>query len=275
MATSKKAAVKKAGASSSTALVPWTERFSKYAKEGKEQVANIGSSGQSITWGHGKISIGDQNIANGKMECIILGSCALNRWNKMKYDAKNPQPPDCFAFALVADDPEMAPHLAATNRQSEKCAECDLNKFGTAETGKGKACSNTMRMGIFVSKDTEDAMSISTAELYTAGVSPTNLKHYKKYLDSILDEYDRPLWAVVTEITAHDDNDTQIRLEFKLVELIEDDDILTALEKRFLKVQETLQKPFSAPREQQVPAGRGSSKTGASQKFAKKAPSRR
>lgn len=241
-------ATKKAAAKS-TSIVKWDEKFAKYAKESKEQVKNIGVGGVSIKFGRGRISIGENEIKGGKLECVILGHCALNRWNSQPYDADNPQPPDCYAFALVNDDPEMAPHPSAPHKQAEKCADCEKNQFGTALVGRGKACGNTIRLGILTSKDAEDAEGISTAELATAGISPTNLTHFKKYLDAVSEEHGRPLWAVVTEISSHDDPKTQIRLEFKLVSLIEDDDILNALEKRFLKVQDSLQKPFSAPTE--------------------------
>lgn len=259
MATKKAAVAKK-----STALVPWNEKFAKYAKETKEQVKNIGTGGVSVKFGRGRIHIGESEVKGGKLECVIVGHCALNRWNEQPYDSDNPQPPDCYAFALVNDDPEMAPHQAATNKQSDKCADCDKNQFGTARVGKGKACGNTIRLGLLTSKDIQDAEGISTAELAAAGVSPTNLAHFKKYLDAISDEHGRPLWAVVTEISSHDDPKTQIRLEFKLVDLIEDDDILEALEKRFLKIQDVLQRPFSAPSEKLVKQA----KTGANKRFA-------
>ncbi len=252
-------------AGKSTSLVKWDEKFSKYAKESKEQVKNIGTGGVGIKFGRGRIHIGDNEVKGGKLECVIIGHCALNRWNEQPYDADNPQPPDCYAFALVNDDPEMAPHAMAANKQSDKCADCEKNQFGTARVGKGKACGNTIRLGILTAKDAEDAEGISTAELATAGVSPTNLQHFKKYLDAVSDEHGRPLWAVVTEISSHDDPKTQIRLEFKMVSLIEDDDALNALEKRFLKIQDVLQRPFSAPSERSAPV-----KAGGNKKFAAK-----
>lgn len=263
----KKVAAKK----STTALVPWDEKFAKYAKEGKEQVANIGTGGVGVKFGRGSITVGDTPVKNGVLECIIIGHCALNRYYEGLYNPDDKQPPDCYAFALINDDPEMKPHAAASKKQSPLCGECEQNVFGTATTGRGKACANTIRMGLITSKDAEDAASISTAEIATAGVSPTNLTHFKKYLDSILEEHGRPLWAVVTQISSHDDPKTQIRLEFKLIELIEDDDVLQALEKRFLKIQEVLQKPYAAPTEKK-PAAK---KAGGNKKFAAKKPAGR
>lgn len=254
-------ATKKVAAKKSTSIVRWEEKFGKYAKEGKEQVKNVGTGGGvSVKFGRGNISIGDTPVKGGKLECVIIGHCALNKWNASAYDPKNTQPPDCYAFSLVVDDPEMAPHPAVTDKQSDLCTNCDKNVFGSATVGKGKACNNTIRLGILTAADAQDAESISGAELATAGVSPTNMTHFSKYLDAVLEDHNRPLWAVVTEISSHDDPKTQIRLEFKLVSLIDDDDVLEALEKRFLKVQEVLQRPYSAAAEKTAPVKAGTNK---------------
>lgn len=259
-------ATKKVAASKSTSLVRWDEKFAKHAKDNKEQVKNIGTGGQSITFKPGAIYINkDTKVANNKLETVILGFCALNRWNAEAYDSSNPQPPDCYAFSVMVDDPEMGPP-ALPNRQSDKCFDCDKNVFGTATNGKGKACANTIRMGALTGKDCEDASSIAAAELYTAGISPTNLTHFKKYQDQVMEDTGRPLWAVVTEIQSQPDPKTQIRLEFKLVSLIEDDEVLTALEKRVEKIQEALQKPFSAPTDRKPPIQAGGNKKFAAKK---------
>jgi hypothetical protein len=257
-------ATKKA-ASKTTALVPWTEKFSKYATQAKEQVAKIGAGGVGVKFGRGSISVGGVTVPGGKMECIILGSCALNAWYEADYDPNDAQPPDCYAFAVISDDPDMAPSDDVPNKQSDKCADCEKNQFGTAKTGRGKACGNNIRLGLILAKDAEDAASISSAELATAKISPTNLKNYAGYVKAMEEEHGRPLWAVATEISSHDDPKTQIRVEFKLLSLIEDDEILTALEKRFLRIQDVLQTPFSAAavKPAKKPAARGGS-----QKFA-------
>ena len=250
---------------SNTSLIPWDAKFEQYAKQGTEQVKNIGTAGISIKFGRGTISVGDAPV-KGPFECIILGAVALNAWYASDYDPTEKLPPTCYAYSEIADDPEMAPHAAVLDKQAALCSECEKNQFGTAKVGRGKACNNTMRLGLILAKDAEDGEAVSTAELAMAKISPTNLKHYKEYVEAIQDEHARPLWAVVTEIRTYDDPKTQIRVEFKLVELIEDDSVLAALEKRFLKVQAALQQPFAAPAERKAQKP----KAGASKKFAAK-----
>jgi hypothetical protein len=266
----KAAAKGKAGKTTSTAIVAWDEKFAKYAKQGTKQVANIGG-GVGIQFGRGTISVGGTTVPGGTLECVVLGYCALNAWYEGDYDPNDKQPPDCYAFAEDADDPDMAPHPQASNKQADKCSECEKNVFGSAKTGRGKACGNKIRLGCITGNDAEDAAGIAAAELATGNISPTNLKHWAGYVKALEEEHGRPSWAVVTAISSHNDEKTQIRLEFRMVSLIEDDEVLNALEKRYLKIQENLQQPFAAPTERPAPKKAVKSNS----KFAGKATARR
>jgi hypothetical protein len=230
-------AAKKAAAKT-TALVPWDKKFAEYATESKEQVKNIVTGGLSLKFGHNSIEVGGSSLPGGRVECIILGTAALNAWYRKAYDSNDVTIPDCYAMSSIADDPDMAPHVDAPDKQAALCADCPKNEFGTAKVGRGKECGNNLRLAVILGKDAKDADGVVVAEMATAKISPTNMKHYKGYLDSVVEEHGRPLWAVVTEITSHDDKKTQIRLEFKMVDLIEDDDILLALEKRYKKIRD-------------------------------------
>lgn len=267
MAATKTTGKDKGGkANGSKALVKWDEKFAGYAKEAKEQNKGISGGGIGVKFGRGSITVGGAAVPGGKLECIVLGSCALNKWYEDDYDPDTPVPPNCYAFAILTDDDTMAPHKDCEQPQADTCAECEKNKFGTAKRGRGKACANTVRLGVLVANDCDDADSAAAAELATGGVSPTNLKSWKKYVDYLADEHGRPPWAVVTEISSHDDPKNQIRLEFKFVELVEDDDVLEALEKRHLGIQDILQTPYQQATEQEEKP----KKTGAgnSRKFA-------
>ena len=255
-------------ASPGKAIVKWQDKFASAAKAAREQVKTIGG-GVGVKFGRGSITVGGNTVPGGKLVCVILGSCAFNAWYEADYDPSDAQPPDCYAFSNLVGDPEMAPTDDVHNKQADLCANCPKNEFGSAKTGRGKACGNNIRLGLITEKDAEDADGISTAELATAKVSPTNLKHYAGYVKMLDEEHGRPPWAVVTEVSSFDDPVTQIRLEFKMVEVIEADDILTALEKRVDSVEEDLMKPFPPPTERSVkkPAATG---VGRGNKFAGK-----
>lgn len=251
-----------------TAIVKWDEKFAAYAKQSTQQVANVGG-GTNVKFGRNKIEVGGLPVKGGKLECIILGSCAMNTWYKKDYDANDIQPPECYAFAEEVGDEDMKPHEQCGSPQSEECAPCEHNQFGSAKTGRGKACNNNVRLGLLVASDVEDGDSAAKAEMATAKVSPTNVKHWGAYVKLLESEYQRPPWAVVTEIQSFDDDKTQIRLEFRMVELIEDNDTIEKLEARFLKIQNLLQVPFPKPTEKTAPAKKAA--PAKSTKFAGKA----
>lgn len=253
--------------SKSTSMVPWAERFAPYATAAKEQNKNIGGGGIGVKFGRGKITIGGSDVKGGRLECVVLGSCGLNKWYEKDYNPNEATPPDCYAFALMPGDPDMAPHKQAAKKQSADCASCEKNQFGTANTGRGKACSNTVRLAVITAKDAEDVDEIASAEIATAGVSPTNTKAWKTYVDMLADEHGVPPWGAVTEISSHDDPVKQIRLEFRLVDLIVDGSTLDALEKRVAKIQDLLQTPFQAVADRPTTG----KPAGASGKFAGKA----
>ena len=264
MAIAKKAVKKAAAAKGSTAIVKWDEEFASAAKDAVEKEKSIGAGGLGIKFGAGTITVAGGTLPGGKMECVILGTCFEHAWyGGRPYDPDDPQPPECYALGEVED--ELAPHNDALDKQSETCAVCEKNAFGSADTGRGKACANKKRLAIIVASDLEDA---GTAEIAIAKVSPTNLKAWAGYVRAIAEDPGRPPWGVITEISSHPDPKTQIRLEFRLVDSINDNEILTALKKRVGKIQDVLQQPYGPPIERpkkaaRVPAGR-------TQKFAGK-----
>lgn len=249
----------------STAMVKWDEKFASSAKKEKEQAATIAVSGQGIKFGRGWIEVGGQRLKENKLECVIVGYCGLNAWYGKAYDANDTAPPQCYAFADSWNAPTMKPHPQAEDPQSESCATCAQNKLGSATTGKGKACGNRVRFAAILATDLDDASMVATAELANGGISPTNVyKVFKPYLDYVNDELGRPLWSVVTSISSFDDPKQQIRLEFSMVDKIDDDVALTSLEKRNDSIQKILQVPFVQIEKTKVPTA------GKSKKFAGK-----
>jgi hypothetical protein len=105
-----------------------------------------------------------------------------------------------------------------------------------------------------VAKDLDDAESTEHAEVATASLSPMNAKAFKVFVDAVDEDHHRPVWAVVTEISSHNDTKIQIRQDFKLVDKIEDSGIIEALEARFLGIQKLLQVPFAVIEKEAPPA---------------------
>jgi hypothetical protein len=245
--------------------VPWEQKFAGLAKEAVEQEKGIGGSGQSVKFGAGgTITVAGGIVPGNKLEVIVLASCFENAWyGGRAYDPDDPQPPECYGFNVLMDD--LAPHEECQNPQSKTtCAECEKNEWGSADVGRGKACGNKKRLAIILAKDVESAEDVASAELATARVSPTQLKAWAGYVRSVAEESGRPPWSVITEISGLPDSKTQYRLEFKVVETIDDPKVLDALYARAPKAEEFLQQPYGPPIERAAKPARA----GKSQKFA-------
>jgi hypothetical protein len=265
---------KKSNVKAATSLVRWLEKFAGYAKTEKQQVAAIAGGGPTVKFGPGSIVVAGGQVPGAKLECIVVASCAFNAWyGGRPYDPDDPQPPECYAFAEVAG-PDMAPHKDCQDKQSDTCAECPRNQFGTATTGRGKDCGNNVRLALALSKDIESAEDVAGLELALAKVSPTNLKAWKGYVNAVADAPDggRPTWALVTEIQSKPVTTGRAghALEFRKVETVDDPAILDALEARHLKAQDTLQQPFGPPTERVKKPAAGQSRKFAATKVAKR-----
>lgn len=112
----------------------------------------------------------DGKTSQGPITAVILDHRNFYSYYTRPYDQKNPVPPQCFAISKALDD--LAPHKDAKDPQAADCATCTWNKWGSAPTGKGKACRNTVRIAIAP----PDAKHED--EPYILKISPTGLKQW-------------------------------------------------------------------------------------------------
>jgi hypothetical protein len=252
-----------------SALIPWEKQFAADAKKAVEQESTSGGGGQSVKFGAGgTITVAGATLPGNRLECVILGACFENGWYDTPYNPDDPQPPTCYAFGEA--EKEMAPHPDCQQAQSDTCAGCPKNEFGSALVGRGKLCGNKKRIALVTANDAQDLDVLATVELATAKLSPTQLKAWAGYVRSLA-ELDKPRssWNVVTEITGFPDQKNQYRLEFRMVETIDDSATLQVLSKRKDKVQEFLQQPYGPPIvRDKKPVKRGA--VGGGKKFAAK-----
>ena len=75
--------------------------------------------------------------------------------------------PDCFSSDGIRPDP------SSTNKQAKTCAACPHNAFGSASTGRGKACPDTKRMAVAQIDRLDDPILLR--------VPPTSIKNLGNY----------------------------------------------------------------------------------------------
>jgi len=148
-------------------------------------------SGRSISTRGKMFHMPDGTQHRGPMKAVILDWRNYNRYYTQAFDPQNPVPPMCFAIDSVIHN--MAPHEEAKEPQSETCASCAHNKWGSAPQGKGKACRNTVRIAIVPPESDENS------EPMLLNISPTGLKGWAAYVNDLTSREMHPL-MVVTEI---------------------------------------------------------------------------
>ena len=145
---------------------------------------------------------GSQN--DGPMSCIILDWVTANIYFAGIYNPNDIKPPVCFSISTIPA--AMVPSKKSPKKQHANCKECPKNEYGSG-TGKGKACKNSRRLLIVPANADENT------QLWIINVSPTGLKHYDKYVNSLADIGKHPI-EIITEIS-FDASEAYPSLRFK------------------------------------------------------------
>ena len=242
-APAKKAAAKKPG----KAMVSWSEELAKRAQSAAAIEENVGSGGTFISLKGGRMTFNGAEVPGNKMNVVVLDHILEYTYYADGYDSDNPQPPD--AYALGRDENTLRWHENSIPEYAgELCKDSDINQWGSAEKGKGKACKNQRRLALLPEDEAGDAETIEEATPAFLRIPVTSVKGWAGYVRQLEKTLQRPPLGVITEISVVPDAKTQFKLQFKLVEAIEDGDVIEAL---FAKADATeLDFPY-APREEE------------------------
>ena len=241
------------------AITKYDAEMAKYAQMAKDTEKNVGG-GNFIGLQGGRMRYKGAEIPGNKMNVIVIDHILENNYYADKYDPDNIAPPDCYAFGR--DEDEMVPHENSAKPQSGACVGCEKNEWGTADGGggKGKACGNRRRLALVTEGDMED---VESAEIAYLRLPVTSVRAWAGYVRQCADVLNKPPFAVVTSIEVVPDSKTQFKLQFELVQEIDDGEALGAL----LALREKVEKEIDFPYQvavadvKKAPRGGGGSKT--------------
>lgn len=176
-----------------------------------KEVSTIQKSIGSLTGNRIKITQNKQFVApdgqqeDGPLKLVIIDHTSQNMFYETAFDRDNPTPPTCFAIAVPAsqggDISTMAPSVDVLEKQSESCARCPMGEWGSAATGKGKACSNLRVLAVLPVDATEDT------PISLLRVSPTGLRSFDGYVGSLATKFKQLPIGVVTEVSFNENFD--------------------------------------------------------------------
>lgn len=174
----------------------------------------------------------DELVGDGEsVDIVILGGVFENLYYDTPYVEGQSSPPTCFA--LGKDDPEftqadMVSHPSAPDRQDEDaCSSCQWNAWGSG-TGRGKACSNKVRLIAIHADDLSSPKDVGSGQGFRLSVPVTSVAPLGEYQNKVRKGLKRPLHSVVTRATLEPSGSTY-KLAFEPIAAINDEDTLDAL----------------------------------------------
>jgi hypothetical protein len=195
-------------------------------------------------------------------EFVIVDFIRANAWYDEAWSEDDVALPGCLALSV--DGEEMAPLPLSPNKQNDTCDGCELNAWGSAETGRGKACAEQYKLAILAVNPQDKNETYSTCEMATITVPPTSKKNFGAFVRAVEDKTGRPPLSFLTEFAFDDDFDHPV-LTFEVSKAYKDAATLSAILGRVKEAREMLMAApdFSGAAEQKAAA---SKKTGKKKK---------
>ena len=204
----------------------------------------------------GRLTIKDARVANDAMIGIILCERYEKTYYSQRYNPNEIVSPDCFA--LSDDKAALEPHKNSSKPQNTQCANCPNNEYETAKLGKGKACSDKIRLAILAVTEcddlddpaiVEDPEFYKTAKIIYMKVPPASLKNYREFRKTIV-RAQLPTHVVYTKITAKmDASNSYPEVTFEPYTPLSDMDILNNVEGKLKIAEEEIDTPYPAEQE--------------------------
>ena len=138
-----------------------------------EYSQGLHSGGNFISFARGNMKVNGQPVPNNTAEVRVLAVVPERAWYDQPYDPDSPQVPACFSIGNTGK-----PHPNSRAPQSDACATCKYNQWGSApprpgstRPGRGKACREAARIIVVPAN-----MDFMKAPLYQAKLPVTSMK---------------------------------------------------------------------------------------------------
>ena len=217
--------------------VAWQQRLAQAAEKQAKSAVHMGSGSTFISFKGGTLMVDGTPVPDNKFQCVVLGFMHERAWYEEEYDPNVLTTPDCYSYG-----PELeacvAPHENSKNKQSEKCKDCGLSKFGTAERGGGQACRQGVRLAIIAA----DPKTAAEAEIYQAKIPPTSIKFMKAFIDQVGAE-GLPTFGVVAELSCTPDPKSVFLVKLKAIKPLPQE-LIGAVSNKLDEAERKIREPY-------------------------------
>lgn len=233
-----------------TDVTRYDEKFAALADE-YASAERVG--GDFLSTKGGILSFDGEPLPGNQMIVIILDNVTERTFYAGKYDAtaEHNNPPICYAFGRANDEEELAPHVSMQNDlsyfepQNEICRTCPNNEWGSADTGKGKACAERRRIAVlpagftqqkrgsrdFTIELIDDLDHYKTADIAYLKLNVMSVKDWGRYVTTLASTLRRPPLGVITRVYLEPDPKSTFRVKFEMIEPLPDELIDTIMER--------------------------------------------
>lgn len=176
-------------------------------------------SGNRISLKGKTFNLPDGSSDPGPIGAVILDWRMTHEYYTGVYDPNKPASPVCWANSTTLDG--MVPSKRVAKPQAATCAECPMNQFGSAPTGRGKACKNQRKLAIVpadAGPDTEPMILLA---------SPTSLKNFDNYVNGLGAGDDGRMPIEVKTMIGMNPKEAYPQLVFGAPEILADDKLVT------------------------------------------------
>lgn len=227
-----------------TALQNYDEKWAQEAQAATK--AEPLQAGSWLSTKGGMLAIGDVVLPGAQAAVIVIDGVRENTYYTSKYDPDAPMPPTCYALGRDVDP--MFPHLDMqkdltyfhpqhwVDGQVQGCDGCPMNRWGSADQGRGKACQNRRRLTVIPagfytprrgSRDFDLTLFDEEAHFAKADTAflrlpVTSVNTWSKYVNQVATVQRRPPHGVVTRISVEPHATYQYELFFEPIELVPD-----------------------------------------------------
>lgn len=231
----------------------WDEELARQAAESAKMEEST-STGSFFGLKSGVLAFNDSPLPNNEMAVIILDSVLENVYYEGKYDPDEPQGPVCFAFGR--DEKDMHPHQVVIDNGSacsEMCQGCDNNEWGSADTGRGKACRNTRRLAMIPAGKFEangkfkaftDIEHFESASIASMKLPVTSVKGYAAFVKQVTGALRRPPHAIFTKVKVVPDPSSQFKVTFEALSQVPDN-LMGVIMARHEEAMANIEQPYS------------------------------
>lgn len=180
------------------------------------------------------------------IECVILDFVSSNMYYDRPYTKDEVYPPACFS---IGKEPSLlCPSKNSPNRVSDTCSACPNNQFGSALSGKGKACKNTRLVAVSPIEGEDNP-------IWILSVPPTSVKTFDAYVSNLATRNKTIPVGVVTRISQDSDSEF-VKPNFDVVRPLDAEELGVFFPLREAALTRLMSEPDTSGYEAPKPRGR-------------------